>query len=117
MSAEPFRLHVPPHKPSCRCFECLKSDEAAGYSAPVDRRDKSRVRRSPVPADLAGERLIDRAEFQALLGIGQATFERWLAMGRLPEPIRLSRTCHRWRLPEVQAWIAARCPDPGRDGR
>jgi predicted DNA-binding transcriptional regulator AlpA len=68
----------------------------------------------PAPTDdqSAGERLIDRAEFQQLLGFSRSCFARWLAMGRLPEPIRLSRTCHRWRWSEVQKWVADGCPDP-----
>jgi predicted DNA-binding transcriptional regulator AlpA len=65
---------------------------------------------------LAGERLIDRAEFQTLLGIAQSTFERWKAAGRVPKHIRFSRTCHRWRWREVQQWIAEGCPQPGRRG-
>jgi hypothetical protein len=58
------------------------------------------------------EHLIDRAKFQQLLGIGQATFERWLALKRVLPPIVLSRTCHRWRLGTVIEWIRAGCPDP-----
>ena len=51
------------------------------------------------------DRLIDRLEFQTILGIGQSTFERRLAMRKLPPPIRLSRAVHRWRLSEVLTWI------------
>jgi predicted DNA-binding transcriptional regulator AlpA len=65
-----------------------------------------------LPADLAGARLIDREQFQKLLGIGRATFERWLAQKRLPEPIRLSRTCHRWRWAVVEAFLRDGCPAP-----
>jgi predicted DNA-binding transcriptional regulator AlpA len=61
--------------------------------------------------DLDAERLIDRGAFQALLGVSQSCFERWLAMGRLPEPIRFSRTCHRWKLAAVLDWIERGCPD------
>jgi hypothetical protein len=56
------------------------------------------------PADpLDDERLIGRAEFQRLLGVGQSTFERLKARGVLPSCIELSRTCHRWKLRTVLA--------------
>ena len=54
--------------------------------------------------------LIDIADLCSLLSIGRSTAERWLASGRLLQPIRLSRTCHRWRRVEVLDWIAAGCP-------
>jgi predicted DNA-binding transcriptional regulator AlpA len=63
-----------------------------------------------LPPDLAGKRCIGSREIRELLGLGRATFERMLAAGKLPEPIRLSRTCHRWRLEVVLAWIEAGCP-------
>src|SRR5262249_47833814 len=60
-------------------------------------------RDEPATADQAG--LIDRAEFCRLLSISRPTFERWLSAGRVLPPIRLSRTCHRWKRSEVVAWI------------
>jgi predicted DNA-binding transcriptional regulator AlpA len=64
--------------------------------------------------DLDAERLIDRAEFQALLGIGQSTFERLKASGRFPRHLELSRTLHRWRLATVLEWLRDGCPAPRR---
>jgi predicted DNA-binding transcriptional regulator AlpA len=58
------------------------------------------------------ERLIDRREYQGLLGIARPTFERWLARKRLLPPIVLSRTCHRWRLGTVLDWMRDGCPTP-----
>jgi hypothetical protein len=58
------------------------------------------------------ERLIDRREYQTLLKITRATFERWLARKRILPPIVLSRTCHRWRLGTVIDWMQAGCPTP-----
>jgi predicted DNA-binding transcriptional regulator AlpA len=69
-------------------------------------------RKDQLAGDLAGERLIDRAEFQLLLRIGQSTFERLKARGTLPPYIALSRTCHRWRWRDVLEWISAGCPAP-----
>jgi predicted DNA-binding transcriptional regulator AlpA len=70
-----------------------------------------------LPPDLAGERLIDGRQLDALLGISRPTRERWLASGRLPPPFRLSATRHRWRLREILRWIEQGCPAPGRPAR
>jgi predicted DNA-binding transcriptional regulator AlpA len=58
------------------------------------------------------ERLIDRREYQGLLGIARPTFERWLARRRVLPPIVLSPTCHRWRLGTVIDWMRDGCPTP-----
>jgi predicted DNA-binding transcriptional regulator AlpA len=65
------------------------------------------------PSDpLDREGLIGRAEFQKLLGIGQSTFERLKARGRLLPAIELSATLHRWRLADVLDWIRDGCRNP-----
>ncbi len=45
-----------------------------------------------------------------MLAVSRATFDRMRAAGRILQPIRLSSTCHRWRLQEVRDWVAAGCP-------
>ncbi|MEM1061877.1 MAG: helix-turn-helix domain-containing protein, partial [Planctomycetota bacterium] len=55
--------------------------------------------------------LITAAEFAGLLGISPRTLWRLLARGELIEPIRLGGNT-RWRLEEVDAWIAEGCPKP-----
>ena len=47
-----------------------------------------------------------------LLSIGQATFWRWMALGRIgPEPvIALSRRCYKWNADECQLWVSMGCP-------
>ena len=62
------------------------------------------------PPDLEGERLIDGRALDRMLSISRPTRERWLAARRLPQPIRLTATCHRWRLRDITAWIASGCP-------
>jgi predicted DNA-binding transcriptional regulator AlpA len=54
--------------------------------------------------------LIGARDLARLLGISKATLERMKAAGRLPSPVVLSAGCHRWRLDEVRAWVAAGCP-------
>ena len=54
--------------------------------------------------------LIDAAEFARELSVSKPTIWRLLAAQRIPEPIRLTAQCLRWRRDEVAAWIAAGCP-------
>jgi len=56
-------------------------------------------------ADLAGERLLTGREVDRLLRISRSTRERLLAAGKLPRPIALSRTLHRWKAKDVIAWL------------
>lgn len=60
------------------------------------------------PAD---PELIDAEQFGELLGVHISTINRRKATGKLPAHIELSSGCHRWRLPEVHAWIEAGCPN------
>lgn len=53
--------------------------------------------------------LIDAAELARILSVSKPTIWRWLSEGRLPEPIRLTSQCLRWRLDAVLAWIEAGC--------
>lgn len=65
------------------------------------------------PADAAGPApiLVSARQAAALLGIGLRTLRTWDAAGRLPEPVRLSPGCVRWRLAELREWADAGCPD------
>jgi predicted DNA-binding transcriptional regulator AlpA len=54
--------------------------------------------------------LIDAQQLAELLGVDISTINRRKAARTLPRHIELSRGCHRWRLAEVRAWIAAGCP-------
>jgi prophage regulatory protein len=38
------------------------------------------------------------------------TWRTWDSTGRIPRPIRIGRTTY-WRPEELQAWVAAGCPD------
>ena len=54
--------------------------------------------------------LVSAKTAAALLGIGLRTFRTMDAAGRIPEPVRLSPGCVRWRLSELQDWAEADCP-------
>lgn len=45
------------------------------------------------------------------LGVSRSMVHKLLSAGKLPQPIRLGR-CLRWRAAEIEAWIAASCPNP-----
>lgn len=56
------------------------------------------------------ERLISIKTLATILEISTRTIWRLRNEGKLPEPIRLGGVC-RWRLAEINQWIAAKCPD------
>ena len=57
------------------------------------------------------ESLVVRAkELAKLLSVSIVTVRRMDSGGKLPKPLRLGH-CVGWSLPEVQAWIAAGCPN------
>jgi len=56
--------------------------------------------------------LISATELADLLQISTRTLWRLRSAGKLVEPIKLGGST-RWRLDEVQKWIAAGCPVPG----
>lgn len=61
-------------------------------------------------AAIANSRLIKADELAALLGVSTRTLWRMLSNQRIPQPVRLGG-CTRWRLDQVQRWIAGDCPD------
>lgn len=69
------------------------------------------LRRPEPPAVGLSPILVDARRAAALLGIGLRTLRSMDSSGRLPEPVRLSPGCIRWRLAELREWAAAGCPD------
>jgi len=65
---------------------------------------------APRRAVVEGSLLINAAEVAALLSISKRTLWRLVSREALPPPLRLGGTV-RWRRAEVEAWIAAGCPD------
>lgn len=65
-------------------------------------------RESPrIGASEAPDRLIDIRQLEQLVGLKRSAIADRVHDGRLPPPVRLSSRCNRWRLSEVQAWIAS----------
>ena len=55
----------------------------------------------------SGDRLLRLAELTAILGISRSTVYRYLAAGRLPQPIHLSSRCIAWKASTISAWMDA----------
>ncbi len=53
----------------------------------------------PLPVLLRVEQVARR------LAVGRRTVWRWLALGKLPPPVRLSRACVRWRSEDIEAHL------------
>jgi excisionase family DNA binding protein len=49
------------------------------------------------PHQTAGRDLLTKQEVARLLKVSVRTIERHVALGKLPQPIRLSQRCIRWR--------------------
>ena len=49
--------------------------------------------------------LLDRPELCQQLGISLWTLSIWIKQGKLPKPIVLSDSSHRWRASDIAAWL------------
>lgn len=54
---------------------------------------------------------VTAADAAKLLGISRGQWFKLHAMGRVPRPVRLGQRAPRWRRVELEAWLAAGCPD------
>lgn len=59
--------------------------------------------------DRAGERLVDMAELVDRVKRSRRSIEKDVEAGRMPQPIRIGRSV-RWRLTDIETWIANGCP-------
>lgn len=53
---------------------------------------------------------VDARRLAAMLGLSLRTIRRLDSSARLPRPIRIGSAV-RWRCGEIEAWVAAGCPD------
>ena len=58
------------------------------------------------------DRLIGMSELVTLTGLGRSTLYRHVAAGTFPAPVMAAPKARRWRLSDVQQWIAALTPAP-----
>ena len=71
--------------------------------------DVSPLRLTTPPA-AAEPLLVDARSLARMLCVGIRTVRAWDASGRIPEPLRLSPGCVRWKFSELRAWLDAGCP-------
>ena len=57
------------------------------------------------------QELINRTAAASIVGVSPATWDRMVAAGKTPAPLRFSQRNVKWRIQELKGWIAAGCPD------
>ncbi len=62
-------------------------------------------RKTEVPSEV----LTDLAGVATRLVVSERTVERMVEAGKMPPPMKLGRL-RRWRLADVESWIASGCP-------
>lgn len=68
----------------------------------------------PEPTDRVPPLLVSAEDLGRMLGTSERSIWAWNSSGQLgPLPIRLSR-CARWRVAEIEAWLAAGAPERSR---
>lgn len=68
-------------------------------------RERARPTANVLPENL--DRLVDIKVVSPLAGLGRSAIADRVKANLFPQPIRLSSRCTRWRLSEVQAWVAS----------
>lgn len=51
------------------------------------------------------DKLLKENEVRSRLGISKSTLWAWTKIGKLPQPVRLSRRCTRWRESDIAALV------------
>ena len=69
------------------------------------------VRNQRISSDLPRPLLISASDFARMLQVSDRTLWRLQSAGKLPPVIRIGGST-RWRLLEVEEWIAGGCPKP-----
>lgn len=54
--------------------------------------------------------MLNAAGSARLIGVSKATWARMDSAGKVPDPVRLSSGCVRWRVADLTDWINAGCP-------
>jgi predicted DNA-binding transcriptional regulator AlpA len=65
----------------------------------------------PTPASALEPLLLSARDVAALLRLSLRTIRSMDAAGRLPEPLRLSPGCVRWKFSEIRDWVNFGAPD------
>ena len=64
----------------------------------------------PTPASALEPLLLSARDLTVVLRLSLRTIRSMDAAGRLPEPLRLSPGCVRWKFSEIRDWVNAGCP-------
>lgn len=62
----------------------------------------------PAPEGMGPQRLLRLAEVCRIVGVSRAMVYVWMKEGRFPMGVHLGDRMVRWRVSEVEAWLAAR---------
>jgi excisionase family DNA binding protein len=54
-----------------------------------------------------GQELLSAKEVASRLSVTSRTVWRWVSQGKLPQPLRLSRACVRWRSGDLEHFLEA----------
>jgi len=81
-----------------------RADAAPDLPADSPPGEADRRQAAPLPPLMPARQAAD------LYAVSPATWHRWVAAGRVPAPVRIGATV-RWRRSELEAHIAAGCPD------
>jgi prophage regulatory protein len=60
---------------------------------------------------LRSKRLLRLPEVSELTSLGKSTINLWVAQGKFPKPVALSRTIKVWRETDVHQWVSRICGD------
>jgi predicted DNA-binding transcriptional regulator AlpA len=63
---------------------------------------------APSAAFSAATDCINKRELAGKLGVSTRFVEQAVSEGRLPAPLKLSSRCARWRLADIERWLAER---------
>ncbi len=58
------------------------------------------------PTDQTTDRLLTRSDVEKMTALSASSIKRRVKDGRMPAPIVLGPNAHRWKLSEIQEWVA-----------
>lgn len=67
--------------------------------------------------DIDSLKLLDVNKVASLLGLGVRTVWRWVASGKLPQPVIREGRIVRWRLKDLLEWLDEQADQNARGGR
>jgi excisionase family DNA binding protein len=95
-------------EPAVRLLPTPQSD--AGPAGPVEEPRTTEAAGHKVRVPAVEPLLLTADQASRLYGVSAATWYRWASARRVPAPVRIGATV-RWRREELEAHIAAGCPD------